>query len=427
MTGRRGVERLILGGFLAACLLLGIGAQIARVHYGKSDRLFDGDGFFYYAYLPNLFFQHDLDFSEAYARYWPEGPMWSRIVPETGRWSNVWSIGPALLWAPGFLLGHLVWQAARLFGRAGPTDGFDLYHEGGAALMSIAWSLLAIYLTYRLARKVAAPLPAAVATVAVWAGTPLLAYGFLEIDMSHGAGALAAAGLLLGSIAAKRNPHRARNWLACGVLGGLAALVRSPHAVLTIIPLGVWLWETRNAGKAGLPRNLAYLLLLLAAAAVVFIPQMLAWKALFGHYLLNPHPHYFAVFTVSRFWDSLFSLNRGFFTWTPLWALALVGIFLLPKEARWLGGLIGLALLLEMIVNAWALDWSGGEAFGARRLIELGPGLALGLAALLSRLRTPRQALAVGGLAAVLVCWNLALMGLYYSGIIPHVGALPAG
>lgn len=421
------IAHRLLVAFLALCLLLSVAAQFARLRTGAGHQLFDGDGFFYYAYLPNLILKGNLDFSEAYARYQPQGPMWSRIVPETGRWSNVWSVGPAVMWLPGFLLGHLVWFVARLAGRAGPTDGFDLYHEGGALAAALAWSLLAVWLTYRLCRRLAAPLPAALATIAVWAGTPLLAYGFLELDMSHAVGMLVITALLLASITAREQPQNPWCWAACGGLVGLAALIRPQHAVFAIIPVGAWLLARREATiTPDAPRlRFSYLMLMLPAAALAFAPQMLTWKAIFGHYLVVAQPNYFSQLSFAQLLASLFSTRHGYFSWTPLWAPALAGLLLAPKQWRWLAALIGVSLLLQVLLNAWARDWSGGEAFGARRLVEIGPGLAIGLAAILSRLMSRRAMLGCGLAVFALTYWNLALMARYYLRAIPHEASVP--
>jgi hypothetical protein len=419
--------RRLLIAFLCICFVFSIGAQMLRVHSGRQHNIFNGDGFFYYSYLPNLFFQGNLDFSQAYDRYWGGKPMWSRIVPETGRWSNVWSIGPALMWSPGFLLGDIAWRIAHALGRTGPTDGFDLYHEWGAGLASIFWSLLAVYLTYRLLRQAASPKAALAATIIIWIATPLLAYGFLEIDMSHGVGACAGTALILATLAAYRQPQNTWRWLGCGALAGLAMLIRPQHIVLVILPLGAWLLSLRNADATDTRRPItkfAQLGLMGIAAAIAFLPQMLAWHAIFGHYLAVVQPNYFSAQpNHPHLLEVLFSTNRGYFTWTPFWALALVGLFWVPGNLRWLTGLVVIALVLQIMMSGWAFDWYGGEAFGARRLIELGAGVGLGLAALFTRISARRPRIALGAFIFVLVYWNLALMGRYYLHDFSHLQA----
>ena len=330
------------------------------------------------------------------------------------------------MWLPGFLLGDLIWRAAQLAGAAGPTDGYDLYHEGGAALAALVWSLLAIMLTYRIARYLVSPKAATLATITIWLGTPLLAYGFIEVDMSHSVGAFAGAALLATTISAWRKPYLLKRWLLCGLCMGLLILIRPNHAVMFLLPLGAWLASFRSAGqeRRNLSLQFGNLGAMLASSVLVFIPQALSWKAIFGHFLVMPQSNYFAGSGYTKLFASLFSTQNGYFSWTPLWAVALVGVVLIPRNFRWFAGWLATVLVLEMISNAWAADWSGGEAFGARRLIELGPGVALGLAALFERLKSRRLAL----FSLVILCccyWNIALMCRYYSKQMPHCSAMP--
>src|SRR5690242_6530102 len=63
----------------------------------------------YFAYVRSLVLDHDLDFANEWA-HWGLKPL---PTTPTGRMSNPYSIGPALIWMPFFLLAHVyVWLAS---------------------------------------------------------------------------------------------------------------------------------------------------------------------------------------------------------------------------------------------------------------------------------------------------------------------------
>jgi hypothetical protein len=87
--------------------------------------------------------------------------------------------------------------------------------------------------------------------------------------------------------------------------------------------------------------------------------------------------------------------------------LALIGLALVPARHR----LVGVALLAVMAVswyvNATVSDWWGGEAFGARRFVSCVPIFAVGLAALIDRLRWSPRAIALACAAVIAHAWLL--------------------
>src|SRR5262245_40054990 len=93
---------------LSLALLLLI-VFIRAPHRRIPSSLFVADGFGYYIYLPPLVIDGDLELSNQllHQEDQPDQP-WYRIVPQTGRPSNCFQIGCAVLWAPFFLASHLV-------------------------------------------------------------------------------------------------------------------------------------------------------------------------------------------------------------------------------------------------------------------------------------------------------------------------------
>ena len=138
-------------------------------------------------------------------------------------------------------------------------------------------------------------------------------------------------------------------------------------------------------------------------AAFVFVPQLLAWKAIYGHYFVVPQGPDFMQWTSPALVEVLFSSRHGLFLWTPALILAAIGLPLLWQRDRTLcvGAIV--ICMLSWYVNAAARDWWAGEAFGARRFVGETVFFAFGFAALGSALarRTGAGWLRAGALALI--------------------------
>ncbi len=205
-----------------------------------------------------------------------------------------------------------------------------------------------------------------------------------------------------------------------GLVLGLATVVRWQNGLLLALPAATLALErqrpARSAAAAGA---------LLAAFAVALVPQLLAFKAIFGAYLL-PYPVQgkgFLHLDRPALLETLFSSRHGLLYWTPvLWAgfLGMVGLF--AKDWR-TALLLALPTLVMTYVNACSGDWWAGGSFSNRRFDSALPFLAVGLAATLAGLRRlaarrPGAVLAAGGMALAL--WNALFMEQYRRGAIPR-------
>jgi hypothetical protein len=124
-----------------------------------------------------------------------------------------------------------------------------------------------------------------------------------------------------------------------------------------------------------------------AGAALGFVPQMVVWTILYGRPLAIPQGPGFMRWTDPALWAVLFSVNHGLFSWTPVIALAVAGLYLLCRRSPVVGTAAIAFLLVSWYVNASVADWWAGEAFGARRFVSCFPVFVLGLAAIFDRLR----------------------------------------
>jgi len=373
-----------------------------------------------FAYLRSLVFDHDLEFGDEYQHFYAADPaglagfkstFLDRRETETGRHINFAPLGSALLWAPFYLLAHAGVLVGRALGGGTAADGFSWPYVAAVCYSSALYGLAGLLLVHdTLRRHGAIPEPAAsLAVGALWLATPLLYYMTVAPAFSHAASVFAVALLVwLGLRAATRAEAGAFDWALAGAAGGLAALVREQDGLFLLFPAGLLAAQglTRRAGWATLRRGLA----MGAAAGLVFLPQLLAYRTLTG----RPSPSRLVARKMS--WSSphllqvLFDPGHGLFAWSPLLLVASAGTaFLVWRRRDLTAVLLALCLLAQVWINGAVESWTQAGAFGSRRFVSSTPVFAWGLAALLAAVPPRRARLAAAGVV-LFAWWNVSLM-----------------
>jgi hypothetical protein len=400
---------------LAAVLLYAVGVQMADTHGVTTD------GAIYFSQLRSAVFDRDLDVAAEFAAL-GQPPRPSHFVP----------IGPALFWLPLYLVVAVIDGAGRMLGLAPTPDdpvriGLTLPYVRAALLTSFALGALGLAAVHALVRRDHGRLAAFLATLLVFAATPLVWYMVYEPAMTHAASFGTVAVLVLAAVR-WRGPdgYAPRDARRLGALAAIAFLMRPQEALFAAVPatLAAATWPTWPARTRGLAR--------LAAAAAVGAAPWLALQALHSVVLMRAND--FQLFGQqgyldpwrSRWLDTLFSSWHGLLSWTPVVYVAVLGTIALAVRRRpW--GVLALALLAAMAwVNGATADWAGGWSFGGRRftstLVVLAPGLALAIDA---ARRRPQVLLAA--VAVLAVVWNYGLMVQYTAGMVPKDGPVSFG
>jgi hypothetical protein len=165
-----------------------------------------------------------------------------------------------------------------------------------------------------------------------------------------------------------------------------------------------------RARLAGLPRVGRGWALLLGAAVLVFIPQLLAYHAINGGWGPSKTVAQKLTWWSPHFFEVLLSPQYGLLMWTPVVALGLVGLIVLAGRDRTAALAFGMAFLAQVFIAGAFLTWMGASSFGQRRFINATVIVAFGLAALVAALvgrGLPRWSLAVA--AALAIAWNMGL------------------
>lgn len=396
----RSAPRLWLDGWRLVLVLAGLGF-LPSVY----DRV-GGDGFEYYVLLRSPLFDLDFDFANDF-----EG-LGARpvIAPEGGQVISRFPMGAALFWATPVLLAHAGVTTAAWLGAAIEPDGFSPPYQAAATTATFVYGFLALVLLETALRRLYGAGAALLTVLALWLATPLFFYMVATPSMSHGLSAFAATLFVLACLRARRD-DRLGPWTLAGAAGGLMLVVRGQDVVLLVLPLADLLYRRR--WECWRPA-----LCLIAGPAVMALTQLCLWLSFYGlslprivqysGHLAERSPHLV---------DFLFAARHGLLTWTPLYAVAVLGFFLWLRRDRFLGALLVAVFLLAALLNSTSGDWWGGDSFGQRRMLGLTPLFAFGLGEAVDFLR--RRPLALVGTALLgLAGWNLQFVYIYNSGMI---------
>jgi len=414
---------------LTGAILLAAHLVAAVVLAKPNGRVVFGDATHHFVQLRSLVFDRDLNFQNEYTRIYelrggePETEWVTRDLTSTGHVRNYMPIGPALLWAPLYLLIVAAQWLASIAGLAAAPDGYGRVAQLAPGLTGIMAATCAAMLAHRFARRLTDPSTALAATLAVWLGSHALYYSLVSPSYSHAPSMLAGA-IFFGHWLATRDAPSPGRLAVSGALAGLAALMRWQDALFLLVPLIEALrWRTT------LTQRLTGAVAGAMAFVVVFSPQMIVWNVLYGHPFTIPQGPSFMQWTTPHLWLVLVSVRHGLFSWAPLLIPAAIGLVAWCLRDRRAAAPVLLVLAASWYVNAAVADWWAGEAFGARRFLSLFPLFVAGLAWWLAAGtvdRRPRVArLAIVALLVVangllLLQYELAMKGL--DALAPYPG-----
>ena len=347
-------------------------------------RILIGDALHHYVQLRSAVFDRDLHFRNEYIRmYGLDGPTddtaWVFTDTATGHVRNMMPVGPALVWAPAFLIATLLVWVANLAGAAYPLDGYGRVFQATAGISGIAAAAAGVWFSFRAASELFVARSAIWACLVLWLASSAIYYSLISPTYSHAASLLATSAFWLTFVTSRARPTTLR-YAALGALAGVSALMRWQDVVLMLVVAVDLAWRIRQGISAG--RLVAWGAVSAIAAAVAFVPQMIVWQTIYGQPLAIPQGPGFMRWSEPALFAVLFSTFRGLLTWTPIVAVALAGMAPLLKRDRLVGVAAVVFFVLSWYVNAVVADWWAGEAFGARRFVSCVPIFVLALAAL---------------------------------------------
>jgi Gpi18-like mannosyltransferase len=328
---------------VALLVLFGIVAPLV------THRIYASDEIQYFAYTHSLFFDRDFDFGNEYMHFYQSNPqkfgaiytdLYLKKEGLTGLPINVAPIGTGLFWLPSYAVTHLFVTVANSLGANVPADGYSQPYITAICLTSYLLGCAGLLLCYLISRRLFGKRVSAVGVAVTWLATPLVFYTVVAPPWSHATSLFTVTLFLWYWLRTRRETGRGwREWLVLGLCAGLMMLVREQDALFLVVPglegavrlVSQWR-KSRFADRDALLRPIGGFILMGVTAAIVFVPQLIAYRAITGRF--GPSSVVAGKFT----WTSpnalnvLFSPEHGLVPWTPLVVVAMLGLVLLWRR-----------------------------------------------------------------------------------------------
>jgi hypothetical protein len=400
-----------------------------------------GDGVGYYAYARAILIQHNLRFEVDWrhankflssSRVEADKQLNAEQYTPTGHVDNHFTVGPAILWTPFLILVHLAVLLLNAAGGHISADGFSPPYVVAMALGTALYGFLGLLFSFLLAKKYVRDRWAFLATMGIWLATSLPVYMYFNPAWSHAHSAFTVA-LFLWYWDRTRAMRTVGQYVALGLIGGLMIDVYFPNGVFLLLPLIEALQEhlaPRETRKVAQKKMLFSETMFAVALMLAVLPTLITRWIVYGGLLkFGAYTATNWIWTAPHWWQVLFSSDHGAFSWTPILALALLGLLTAPQKARVAATYLGTGAAVFYYVIACYPFWDGIASFGNRFLISLTAVFVFGLASLFDRVGhyfrdDARAFVAAAGLVVLLSVWNAAFIFQWGEHLVPVRGEI---
>ena len=414
IEGRRWISALTTGFIIVFMTVNMLNVR----HWKQEQRVIEWDAISYYAYLPAAFIYNDLSlgFTDGYSGshkfvFWPEKSPTGKYVIKT-------TMGLSILWLPFFGAAHLT---AYITGA--DTGGYSEPYKLFLLLSALFYLLIGlIYLRKILLAGVSDAVAALVLAGFAFA-TNMYWYSLFQSTMSH----VYSFALITAFIWYSMKWHMEHGvWSAVrlGLLLGMISLIRPTNFIIVLffILYGISSIGEMKKRISDLARDYRYLIVMVLIAVLVWVPQMIYWKEMTGHWL------YFSYGSDERFFfgrpaiiKGLFSFRKGLFIYTPLLVFAFAGLIILWKKRSAYALAITVFVPLNIyIIFSWWCWWYGG-GFGQRAFIDSYALMAIPAAALLETAFKDGRKWLKGG---IITTWTILFLAGVFNNIQYYYGAI---
>ncbi|MBE9492294.1 MAG: glycosyltransferase family 39 protein [Bacteroidetes bacterium] len=407
--------------------LLAVIAIVSSFYFmmGRTARVFEEpmksaitgwDGSFHYFWLRSVLVDGDVDFRNdlEYCNTMPvevKENARKLELTKTGLMPNKYPLGWAVLSVPWFYIGDLLTIVANTFGRSLERDGYSLYYQLSITFGHYLYSFLSLYISFLILRRFFNRKVSILAILLVWLASALYYYQVGQPNMTHHLTYLLVVTGYYLTFKLKDNPERLICWAALGFCAGLLVITRYQAVVYLLFPVIIVIKLLRINKVAYIT---GFVTLFLAAFIAIF-PQLLAWKLLYGEWIVYTYNGETFNWLAPGIGKVLFSPFHGWFYWHPVMLLGMTGLIVFSVRQKKLEYFFWIVIVFLMIyINASWHAWWFGASFGARAFGGCTIFVMIGIAQLLTSAKEKvylRNLLLL--VLSFLVIWNMNLLYLF--------------
>lgn len=334
----------------------------------------ESDGFGYYVYLPAIANQDfKYDFLDPITRdYYSQAKPLLKEDRE-GNFYTKYFVGSAILMSPFYFVASI---AAKILGY--PNDGFSLPYQFAVFLSTLSYFLASLWLISLSLKRLRFSEPSIwVSLLLLVIATNTTIYVFKEPSFSHVYAQFVVSAILFCFLKYIEKPS-SKGFLFLSALVGLIILIR-PTTVLAVLIFPFVLLYLEKDFKSVWPTVQTLIVGAIICGAIVFI-QPIFYYLQTGHFIIYSYGEEGFDFLKPELIKFLFSFQKGWFIYTPVMLLSLVGLlFLAKKSAK-----TSLAFILFLLPVLWVLsswwNWWYGGSFGSRSMVDFYPLLLIPIA-----------------------------------------------
>lgn len=358
----------------------------------------------YYQYLPYTFFK-DWDLTKM---------RWARPFGED-RSLNGFTCGVAMMQLPFFLVAHGISHLKGL-----ESNGYTPVYFMSVVYAAIFYVFIGLIFLYKSLLRYFEKRTVYVSLILVFLATNLYYYTVMSPGMSH-AYSFCLVSLFIYAVPGFYSKPGVPNSLKMILPLAMAVLIRPTTIVAGFYFLlyDVISFDTLRQRLSWLTQKWYLLLLMVFAAFVVFIPQMLYWHLVTGKWIVYSYlEEGFDNALTPQIITVLFGARGGWYLYTPVMFVATIGLFYLAYLRKYSARAILLVMLIIIYINSswWVPTFSASA--GYRTLIEYYPFMAIPLAFLVEQaLHWKKRKWMVSLTLAFFVLHNIQFAYSYHSGL----------
>jgi len=344
------------------------------------------DVFGYYMYLPLKFIYNDLsihNFStieHLMQTYHFSDTLYQAAQLENSGYVLKYTMGMSIFYAPFFFIGHLIALLSHF-----PADGFSAPYQHALFAGNLLYTFVGIVILFKVLKKFFSEKISLLVVYLLFFAT-----NYLITISIHGQNAtphnvlFTAYTLILWLTVKWHETPKIKYIIFLSIICGLSILSRPTEIICIAIPLfwGIFNKETFYKKLILLKEKYGQIILFIIILLAIGSLQFIYWKIHVGKFIYTDYGDNYGEgmdFLNPHIWQILFSFRKGWFIYTPVMFLAVLGFIPMYRKNRPLFFALTLFVIANIYLTSCWSCWWYAFSFSQRALVQSYPVMAIGL------------------------------------------------